>query len=77
VVSDNSGLVEAVDDGQTGLLVKQNDPGATADSVLELLFDSELLKQLSGQAKIRAVCSQTWDKISSRYLETFYRFVKK
>ena len=49
VVSDNSGLAEAVLDGQTGLLVNQNDSEATAEAVLQLVNDPGLLHQLSVQ----------------------------
>lgn len=76
VVSDNSGLAEAVLDGQTGLLVNQNDPEATAETILQLVKDPILLHHLSVRAQERAVNSQTWDKVTAKYLDMFSRYAK-
>jgi phosphatidylinositol alpha-1,6-mannosyltransferase len=67
VVSDNSGLAEAVLDGQTGLLVPQNDPDATADAVLALAGDKARLRQMSRTAQKIALENQTWEKVGERY----------
>jgi len=77
VVSDNSGLAEAVLDGQTGLLVNQNDPEATADAILQLVEDPFRLDQLSMQAQERAATSQTWDKVMANYLDILSRYAGK
>lgn len=77
VVSDNSGLAEAVLDGQTGLLVNQNDSEATAEAVLQLVNDPGLLHQLSARAQERAGDSQTWDEVSAKYLNILSRCVAK
>ncbi len=76
VVSDNSGLAEAVLDGQTGLLVPQNDKESTADAILQLVVDSGQLHQLSVQAQKRAVNSQTWDKVTGNYLDILSRYAR-
>ncbi len=76
VVSDNSGLSEAVIDGQTGLLVKQNDPKSTADAIISLVSDPVLLQQLSMRAKSRAIDMQTWDKVAASYLTIMNKHVK-
>lgn len=76
VVSDNSGLAEAVLDGQTGLLVPQNDKESTADAILQLVVDSAQLHQLSVQAQKRAVNSQTWDKVTGNYLDILSRYAR-
>lgn len=77
VVSDNSGLAEAVIDEQTGLLVSQNNPEATATAVLQLVNDPSLLHQLATQAQERAASSQTWDKVATKYLAILSEFVRK
>jgi len=69
VVSDNSGLAEAVVDGQTGLLVNQNDPQTTAHAILSLVNNPENLHKLSDQAQKSAYKNQTWDKVAASYLD--------
>lgn len=77
VVSDNSGLAEAVLNGQTGTLVPQNDPEATAKAILQLVIDPIQLHRLSVQAQARAANSQTWDKITADYLYILSRYAEK
>ncbi len=49
-----SGIPELIDDGETGLLVASDDPGALADAVERLLTDEALATRLarSGRAKV-------------------------
>ncbi|RBY86227.1 glycosyltransferase family 1 protein [Blastococcus sp. TF02A-26] len=56
VVSAVGGLPEVVRDGETGLLVRPDDPRALADAVLRLLTDTELATALgaAGRADARA-----------------------
>lgn len=68
VVSNNSGLVEAVIDGETGLVVPQNDPKATAETILSLIDTQGKLESLGKRAKENAISHQTWEIISRRYL---------
>jgi phosphatidylinositol alpha-1,6-mannosyltransferase len=68
VVSDNSGLVEAVIDGETGLVVPQNDPKATAEAILSLTRAQGKLATLAGNARENAISHQTWEIIGRRYL---------
>lgn len=76
VVSDNSGLAEAVDDGQTGLLVKQNDSEAVAEAICRLIEDPQELNTLSKNALSKA-SKQTWSKISAVYLDIFAEIIKR
>ena len=46
-----SGIPEIVRDGETGLLVEPDDPGAVADAVLRLRDDRELAERISAQAR--------------------------
>jgi phosphatidylinositol alpha-1,6-mannosyltransferase len=68
VVSNNSGLAEAVIDGVTGLVVPQDDPKATAEAILSLANAKGKLENLAVNARHNAVSHQTWDIISQRYL---------
>lgn len=70
VVSNNSGLAEAVLDGQTGLLVNQNDPEATARAIIHLIENTHELAGLSKNAFSKA-SKQTWSEVSATYLEVF------
>jgi len=76
VVSDNSGLSEAVTNGQTGLLVGQNDPQATAEAIISLVNDPERLKKISKEAQKMAYEYQTWDKVAGSYLKFMRKYVK-
>lgn len=60
IVSGDTGLAEAVVDGQTGLVVPQEDPEATAQAILTLLGDNHLRQKLGNQARDRAIHEQTW-----------------
>ena len=77
VVSDESGLAEAVQDGITGCLVPQNDPQATADAVLDLAQDPEWYEKLSGAAYQHALLHQTWEKVGTRYEKVLESVIKK
>lgn len=76
VVSDNSGLAEAIIDGETGLLVPQNDPKRTADAVITLLSDEDRLACMGVAAQQRAINEQTWGKRGVVYHETFKRLIE-
>ena len=61
VVSGETGLEEAVIPGETGLVVPQSDPEATARAVVQLLLDDELRANLGIQAREHALQSATWE----------------
>ncbi len=61
IVSDGSGLAEAIVHGQTGLCVPQEDPLATAAALRELLGDSARRREMGQAARRRAEAEQTWD----------------
>lgn len=69
VVSDQSGLAEAVQDGRTGLLVPQNDPETTARAILKLAQDTVLCQHLAQNAFQNAHDNLTWEKVGQRYVE--------
>ena len=67
IVSDNSGLAEAVLDGKTGLVVHENDPNATAQAIIRLLRDDKFRNRLGRQAQTHAVKEQTWEIRTREY----------
>jgi phosphatidylinositol alpha-1,6-mannosyltransferase len=67
IVSDNCGLVEAVLDGVTGVVVAESDPDDTASAIASLLADPDRRKVLGENARRRAVECQTWESVSTAY----------
>jgi len=74
VVSDNSGLAEAVIDGETGVLVPQNDSDKTAKAIIKLANDPSSLDRLSHHAYSNAIQNQTWEKVGERYFNVLKMF---
>ncbi len=67
IVSNNSGLAEAILPGETGLLVQENDPQSTAQAVIKLLADPTLRNQMGAKARQRALAEQTWAARADEY----------
>ena len=67
VVSGDSGLSEAVVDGETGIVVPQNDVHATANAILTLLNDRVRREQMGNAARKRALARQTWEQAAKQY----------
>lgn len=60
VVSGDSGLAEAVVDGETGLVTKLGDEVDTARAIIRLLLDHDLRGSMGEAAHRRALAEQTW-----------------
>lgn len=75
VVSDNSGLCEAVIDGVTGIVVPQSDPSATAEAVISVLTNPELQETLARNALETAAKYATWDRRIDEYDTLFREFL--
>ncbi|MGB5399370.1 MAG: glycosyltransferase, partial [Thermoanaerobaculia bacterium] len=60
VVSEGSGLEEAVVAGETALVVPQSDAPATAEALVALLENESLRARLGQAAQERALAEQTW-----------------
>jgi phosphatidylinositol alpha-1,6-mannosyltransferase len=66
VVAGNvAGAVDAVTDGENGLLVDPTDPLAVAGAIARLLLDPELARRLGGAGALRAQ-SLAWPVIAER-----------
>ncbi len=68
LVSNNSGLKEAVKDGVTGVIVPQDNPEATAAAIIQLCASSKKLIRLGQRARQNALENHTWDTVVGRYL---------
>ncbi len=68
------GAEDAVDDGVTGLLVRQDDVGGLADALVRLLEDGELAARM-GSAGRRKALSQTWDAAAAQYIAHYRRLL--
>jgi glycosyltransferase involved in cell wall biosynthesis len=64
VVSRCGGLVETVQDQETGFVVEPDDPGALAKAMLRLVEDDGLREKMGRAARRRAL-QFTWDAITS------------
>lgn len=69
VVSDNSGVVEAIEPGETGLVSTISDPVSTADRIIELLSDRGRLTKMERLATTRAAAEKTWEHRGAQYDE--------
>jgi phosphatidyl-myo-inositol dimannoside synthase len=67
VVAGNSGLAEAIVDGQTGFVIPENDSYAAAQVIQKLLMDPVLKRQMGEEARERALREQTWSICMIRY----------
>ncbi len=67
VATYHSGIPELVTDGETGLLVKERDPAALADSLERLMRDPDLAGRLSAEAR-RFVAAEFNAEIQNRRL---------
>lgn len=71
VVTADSGLEEAVADGETGVVVPQNDPAAFATAAGLLLTDEPRRNRLGAAARDHALKHGTWDLRCGEYLTLF------
>lgn len=71
IVTGKSGLEEAVVDGETGIVIEQEDHAATAQAILKLLEDDALRCSLGRNARENALTNQTWSNVALRYDQLF------
>jgi phosphatidylinositol alpha-1,6-mannosyltransferase len=67
VVSGDSGLAEAIDDGVTGFAVPEGNERATAEAIISLLRDDTLRRRMGAAAQRRALAQQTWVQCAQQY----------
>jgi phosphatidylinositol alpha-1,6-mannosyltransferase len=67
VVTEGTGLTEAIVDGQTGIAVPQNDVDSTARALVHLLTATSRRREMSAAARRRALREQTWEMRIAEY----------
>jgi spore coat protein SA len=76
VASRVGGLLEVVADGETGLLVPPDDPGALAEALAAVLDDAELGRRLGESGRRRARERFSWDAVA-RKVEGLYETTRR
>jgi glycosyltransferase involved in cell wall biosynthesis len=72
VATDISGIPLAVEDGRTGILVREKDAGAIARALLGLLGDPGRARALGAAGRERVRTELNWDAIAARH-DALYR----
>jgi phosphatidylinositol alpha-1,6-mannosyltransferase len=70
VAGRSGGVVDAVIDGETGLLVEPDDPEALATAIVSILEDTELAQRLGENGKRRVEAELNWTRFTQRLLES-------
>ncbi len=71
VASRAGGIVDAVKDGKTGLLVPPGDPKTLADALLRVVEDRALGRAMGEAGRERAKEMFSWDAIAERHLDLY------
>lgn len=64
------GAEDAIREGETGFLVPQNDPAATAQAIIRLLQEADLRKRM-GAAGAALARQHRWDQVAQRVLDLY------
>ena len=67
VVTDVGGAREVIDDGETGLVIPPDDPGALADAMKTLLGDPDLRHLMGGSARVAVAEQFGADRVADAY----------
>ncbi|MCC6486133.1 MAG: glycosyltransferase family 4 protein [Candidatus Hydrogenedentes bacterium] len=70
VAGRSGGVVDAVLDGETGLLVEPGDADALADALMRILTDPDLARRLGHNGRQRVERELNWTTFTRRVLET-------
>jgi glycosyltransferase involved in cell wall biosynthesis len=71
VASRVGGLVEIIEDGQTGFLVPPGDVQALHERLNQLLCDPKLARRLGANARELVLERYTWTRVADRCLEAY------
>ena len=63
VVSDVAALREMVEEGETALVHRANDPNSLASAILQLALDPVLRKNIAKKAQEKVLQNYTWEKV--------------
>jgi phosphatidylinositol alpha-1,6-mannosyltransferase len=65
----HGGVLDAVIDGETGILVNPEDEEEIAGAIVELLKDKELSSKLGKRGRERCISQFSWKMVAGRFLE--------
>jgi phosphatidylinositol alpha-1,6-mannosyltransferase len=71
------GMVDAVEDGKSGLLINMNDPEDTANAILKLYLNRELLRNMGKYGRDRALNDFTWQKSGEKTKQLLTKLIYK
>ena len=71
VATRSGGIVEVVEDGETGLLVERGDPVGLAEAIERLLVDERLGRSLGFAGRRRVLAQFAWERIVERWLAAY------
>ncbi len=71
VASRLGGIIDAVSDGETGILVPPEDPDTLADALLRVIEEPGLARRLGEAGRERAKKVFSWNGIAERHLELY------
>lgn len=77
LVSNNSGLTEAVVNNETGIIINEKNPEEIANALYSLLSNQNELDRLGNNALKRAENELTWDKVVNNYIDYFNQILYK
>ena len=63
VAGRSGGLVDAIEDGVTGILVDPENPAAVAEALIAVLSDSALAQRMGQAGRERVLARFTWEKV--------------
>lgn len=65
----SGGVVDAIIEGETGLLVNPHDIDEIADAIIRLLRDSELARRIGENSRTRVEKELSWEKVGNQFIE--------
>lgn len=68
------GMIDVVDENQTGLLIEPDNADALANAVIRLLGNNELRQSMGRAGRERVTTLFTWDKVANNLIES-YRYL--
>lgn len=74
--SKTGGMIEAIIDGETGILIEPNNLNDLVEKILLLHDDNKKRRQLGENGYKRVLTEFTWDKIVDEYIATFQKVLK-
>lgn len=77
VASAHGGIVDAVTDEETGILVPEADPAALADAIRRVLTDGALARRIAAEAQRFAIARYDRKEIAAKFSELYERVLDR